>query len=115
MFLAAEITREQLFLTLRQDLPYVVQVRTESWEKFFNGSLKIQQTIEVLRPSQKAIIIGKSGTMLRHLSMAARKEMEKFFACRIHLFIFVRVHDWIRENNFIPIDFSKYCSYSGER
>ena len=95
-FIASEITREQLFLKLNQDLPYSVDVTTEKWEEFNNGDIKIQQVIKVLKESQKAIIIGKNGAMLKGISMDARKEMEEFFGRKIHLYLFVKVEDkWI--------------------
>ena len=95
-FIAAEITREQLFLKLSQDLPYSVDVVTEKWEEFDNGDIKIQQIIKVLKESQKAIIIGKNGSMLKDVNISARKEMEEFFGKKIHLYLFVKVEDkWI--------------------
>ena len=95
-FIASEITREQLFLKLSQDLPYSVDVVTEKWEEFDNGDIKIQQIIKVLKESQKAIIIGKNGSMLKDVNISARKEMEEFFGKKIHLYLFVKVEDkWI--------------------
>ncbi|MDR1499205.1 MAG: GTPase Era [Rickettsiales bacterium] len=97
-FMAAEITREKLFLGLTEDLPYSVDVVTENWEDFANGDIKIQQVIRVLKDSQKAIVIGKGGSMLKKINIEAREEMEKFFERRIHLYIFVQVEgEWIRK------------------
>jgi GTP-binding protein Era len=97
-FIAAEITREQLFLNLRQDLPYAIDVVTDSWENFNNGSIKIKQTIRVLKDSQKAIIVGKSGRKLKNINISARREIENFFGTKIHLFLFVRVmNNWLEE------------------
>lgn len=97
-FIASEITREQIFLKLKEDLPYSVDVMTEKWEDFDNGDIKIQQVIKVLKESQKAIIIGKNGNMLKDINISARKEMEEFFGKKIHLYIFVKVEDrWIED------------------
>lgn len=95
-FIASEITREQLFLKLKEDLPYSITVETEKWEDFDNGSIKILQTIKVLKESQKAIVIGKNGNMLKDINISSRKEMEEFFGRKIHLYLFVKVEDkWI--------------------
>lgn len=97
-FIASEITRERLFLNLRQDLPYSIDVITEKWEDFNNGDIKIQQIIRVLKESQKAIVIGKNGSMLKKINIEARREIEKFFNKKIHLYIFVKIQDkWIDE------------------
>lgn len=97
-FIASEITREKLFYNLRQDLPYSVDVITEKWEDFDNGDIKIQQVIRVLKESQKSIVIGKRGSMLKKINMEARKEIEEFFGQKVHLYIFVKIQDkWIDE------------------
>lgn len=97
-FIASEITREKLFLKLKEDLPYSVDVFTEKWEEFNNGDIKIQQIIRVLKESQKAIVIGKNGSLLKELNIETRKEMEKFFGKKIHLYLFVKVENkWIDE------------------
>jgi GTP-binding protein Era len=97
-FIASEITREKLFLKLKSDLPYSIDVYTEKWEEFNNGSIKIQQVIRVLKDSQKAIVLGKRGEMLKRINIEAREEMEVFFDKKIHLFIFVKIEDkWIEE------------------
>ena len=97
-FMAAEITREKLFLNLREDLPYSVDVVTDTWEELDNGSVKINQTIIVLKESQKAIVVGKGGKMLKNISISARTAMESLFGKKVHLFLFVKVDgDWIGE------------------
>jgi GTP-binding protein Era len=97
-FMASEITREKLFLDLQQDLPYAIDVVTESWENFSNGSIKLTQTIRVLKNSQKAIVLGRSGSTLKRINISARKEMENFFGAKIHLFLFVQVKsNWLDE------------------
>ena len=96
--LAAEITREQLFLLLRHELPYSVTVETETWEEFTDKSVKINQTIYVQRDTQKAIVLGKSGAMIRKIGTAARKELRKCFERKVHLFLFVKVREkWMED------------------
>jgi GTP-binding protein Era len=93
--LAAEATREQIFLQLHQELPYAVTVETEGWEEFADGSVKISQTIHVERPSQKAIVLGKGGQQLKRIGATTRAELERLLGRRVHLFLFVRVsEDW---------------------
>ncbi len=91
--LAAEITREKIFLQLRQELPYAATVETEKWEVRDDGSVKIDQTIFVERPTQKAIVLGKGGARIKALGEASRRELEKMLDTRIHLFLFVKVRE----------------------
>ena len=89
--LAAEITREQIYLQLHQELPYHAAVETEQWEERQDGSVKISQVIHVQREGQKAIVLGKGGAQVKKIGAAARAELEKFLDRRVHLFLFVRV------------------------
>ena len=91
--LAAEITREKIFLLLRQELPYATTVETEKWEVKADGSIKIDQTIYVERPTQKAIVLGKNGTQIKSIGESSRRELEKLLENRIHLFLFVKVRE----------------------
>jgi GTP-binding protein Era len=96
--LAAEVTREQVFLQLHQELPYAVMVETEGWEEFDDGSVKITQTIHVQRTSQKAIVLGKGGRQIKRIGADARTELERLLERRVHLFLFVRVsEDWTED------------------
>jgi GTPase len=88
---AAEITREQVYLQLRQELPYAAAVETQGWREKDDGSVRIEQVIYVERDSQKAIVLGKRGSRIKALGEAARKELESIFARRVHLFLFVKV------------------------
>ena len=88
---AAEITREQIYLQLRQELPYAAAVETQAWQERKDGSVRIEQTIYVEKASQKAILLGKGGSRIKALGEAARKEMEAIFGWRVHLFLFVKV------------------------
>lgn len=91
--LAAEVTREQVFLKLHQELPYASTVETEAWEEFKDGSVKISQTIYVERSSQKAIVLGEGGQQIKRIGAAARAEIEKLLERRVHLFLFVKVRE----------------------
>lgn len=94
--LAAEITREKLFMGLRQELPYALTVETESWEERQDGSVKIDQVIYVRRDSQKKIVLGKGGQQIKKVGADARTELESLFERRVHLFLFVKVRDnWV--------------------
>jgi GTPase len=90
--MAAEITREKLFEQLHQELPYSLTVETESWVASADGTeVRIDQTIYVQRESQKAIVLGKGGRQIKAVGEVARAELEEILACRVHLFLFVKV------------------------
>ena len=91
--LAAEITREKLFLQLRQELPYSLTVETEEWEDKPDGSVRIGQVIYVRRGTQKAIVLGKGGQQIKSVGAAAREELEVLLGCKVHLFLFVKVRE----------------------
>jgi GTP-binding protein Era len=93
-FLAAEITREQIYLQLRQELPYAATVETESWTPFEDGSARIDQIVYVTRESQKPIVLGRGGQRIKAIGAAARAEMERIFGHRVHLFLRVKVEEW---------------------
>lgn len=94
--LAAEITREKLFLRLHEELPYASTVETEDWKTLKDGSARVEQTIYVQRASQKKIVIGKAGQTIRGISSDARREMAEIYGQKVHLFLFVKVREnWI--------------------
>jgi GTPase len=95
--LAAEITREQIFHRLHQELPYSITVETEGWAESPDGKeVRIDQTIYVLRDSQKPILIGRKGQQLKALGEASRLELERILDRRVHLFLFVKVREnWL--------------------
>ena len=96
--LAAEITREKLFLCLHQELPYSLTVETELWDRREDNSVRCEQTIFVERDNQKSIVLGKNGAMIKKIGQMARKELEELLECRIHLFLFVKVREnWIND------------------
>lgn len=92
-FLAAEITREKLTLRLHEELPYASTVETESWQEKKDGSVRIEQVIYVERPSQKGIVLGKSGRAIKEIGQLARGEMMASFDRKVHLFLFVKVRE----------------------
>jgi len=91
--LAAEVTREKLFLNVHEEVPYALTVETESWEAFRDGSVRIEQTVYVQKSTQKAIILGKGGRMIRQIGEAARLELEALLGTRVHLKLFVKVQE----------------------
>ncbi len=91
--LAAEITREKLYLRLHEELPYISTVETDKWEDKKDGSIRIEQTIFVERDSQKSIVLGKNGQTIKAISKAAREELTEAFETTIHLFVFVKVRE----------------------
>ena len=93
--LAAEVTREQLFLQLSQELPYSISVETESWQERADGSVRIEQVVHVMRESHKPIVLGRGGQQIKRVGAAARAELETMLERKVHLFLFVRVSpDW---------------------
>lgn len=91
--LAAEVVREKLFLYLRQELPYALTVEPELWERRADNSVRAEMTIYVERDSQKQIILGRGGAMIKKIGQAARLELEEMLEDRIHLFLFVKVRE----------------------
>ncbi|MBC7802649.1 MAG: GTPase Era [Candidatus Parcubacteria bacterium] len=93
-FFAAEILREKLFLLLGEELPYRCDVSLESFKE--EGRLRrIEATIWIERESQKPIVIGSKGDLLKRISTAARKDMERLFGGKVYLGVWVKVkRDW---------------------
>jgi GTP-binding protein Era len=97
-WLAAEVTREQVFLQLHDELPYAASVETEAWEERRDGSVRIDQVIYVRRDSQRAIVLGDKGHRIKTIGARARAELERMLDRRAHLFLFVKVRDnWIED------------------
>jgi GTP-binding protein Era len=97
--LAAEVTREKIYLRLHDELPYSSAVETEKWEERKDGSVKIDQIIYVQRESQKPIVLGKGGQTIKIIGGLAREELETLFGRRVHLFLFVKVREDWAENS----------------
>jgi GTPase len=92
-FLAAEITREQVFLQLHDELPYAVTVETESWQERPDGSVRVEQVIYVRRASQRAIVLGEGGKRIKTIGARARAELGTMLDRKVHLFLFVKVRE----------------------
>jgi len=90
--LAAEITREKIYDRVHDELPYQAAVETTAWLEQKNG-LRIEQTIFVERDSQKRIMLGKGGSMIKQVSTEARKELSRMLERPVHLFLFVKVRE----------------------
>ncbi len=91
--LAAEITREKLYLRLHQELPYQSTVETNSWKELKDGSVRIEQTIFVERMSQRKIVLGKGGQTIKAIGAEARREIADIAEHPVHLFLFVKVRE----------------------
>jgi len=89
--LAAEITREKLYLRLHQELPYQSTVETDQWTEPKDGSVRIEQTIYVERESQRKIVLGKGGQTIKAIGAEARREIADVLEQPVHLFLFVKV------------------------
>ncbi|GGC02050.1 GTPase Era [Novosphingobium endophyticum] len=91
--LACEITREQLYRQLHEELPYDSAVRPESYTQRKDGSVEIRQQIVVARDSQKAIVLGKRGARIKAIGEAARNELAQVLGQKVHLFLHVKVEE----------------------
>jgi GTPase len=91
--LAAEITREKLYLRLHQELPYRSTVETDVWKELRDGSVRVEQTIYVERESQRKIVLGKGGQTIKAIGAAARKDIAEAIEQPVHLFLFVKVRE----------------------
>ena len=96
--IASEITREKLFLSLSDELPYNLTVETETWEEQKNGSIKINQVIYVSKDTHKQIVLGRKGEMIKKIGTLARKNIEEMVENKVHLFLFVKVREnWTKD------------------
>jgi len=91
--LAAEITREKLYLRLHQELPYQSTVETNAWKELKDGSARVEQTIYVERESQRKIVLGKGGQTIKAIGADARREIAQMAEQPVHLFLFVKVRE----------------------
>jgi GTP-binding protein Era len=107
--LAAEITREKLYLRVHEELPYAAAVETTAFEERKDGSARIEQTIYVERESQRPIILGKGGQTLKWIGQKAREELIELLDRPVHLFIHVKVDErWADKREFygdVGLDF----------
>lgn len=101
-FLAAELVREKLLALAREELPHSIAVTVEEIEERPNGVLAIRAVIRVERDSQKAIVIGKGGEILKRVGTEARQELERLLGSKVHLETFVKVEtNWQRSAHML--------------
>ncbi len=99
--LAAEITREKIYLRVHEELPYAASVETTAFEELSDGSARIEQTILVERDGQRGIVLGKGGQTLKWIGEAARMELAELLDRKVHLFLHVKVRQtWAEERGF---------------
>ena len=98
--LAAELTREKLYLRVHEELPYAATVETTAFEERRDGSVRIEQTVYVERDGQRAIIIGDKGQTLKWIGSASREELSELLDRKVHLFLHVKVREnWADERD----------------
>jgi GTP-binding protein Era len=102
--LAAEITREQLYHQLHEELPYQSAVETEQYKERTDGSVEIHQQILVARPTQRGIILGKNGQRLKEIGSKARAELAELLGVKVHLYLHVKVKEGWDEDRFVYRD-----------
>ena len=99
--LACEVTREQLYRQLHEELPYDSAVRPESYTMRKDGSVEIRQQIVVARDTQRAIVLGKGGSRIKAIGEAARTELANILGHKVHLFLHVKVDEnWTENREF---------------
>ncbi len=102
--LAAEVTREKLMLRVHEELPYAASVETETWEEHRNGAVRIGQVIFVQRESQRKIVLGKGGQVIKAIGAASRQELSRMFDRKVHLFLHVKVQEnWSRDRSHLAL------------
>lgn len=89
--MAAEVTREQLYLQLHAELPYESAVETERYSERDDGSVEIHQQILVERDTQRAIVLGKGGSRIKDIGAKARAELSRIMGVPVHLYLHVKV------------------------
>ena len=96
--LASEITREKVYLYLHQELPYSVAVDNDNWKELKDNSIRIEQVIYVQRESQKGIVLGSGGKIIKRIRTESQRELSDLFETKVHLFLHVKVSaNWINE------------------
>ena len=102
-FMAAEIVREKLFLSLKQELPYLTAVDVEAWEEDpETGHVTIHAVIYVAKASHKAIVIGHAGRHIKEVGQSARKDIMALLGCKVHLELWVKVREnWVDDVSFL--------------
>ncbi len=107
--LAAEITREKVYLRVHEELPYAANVETNAFEERLDGSVRIEQTIYVERDGQRGILLGKAGETLKWIGSESRRELTALLDRPVHLFLHVKVvANWSEDPRFfrdVGLDF----------
>jgi GTP-binding protein Era len=107
--LAAEITREKVYLRVHEELPYATSVETTAFEERADGSVRIEQSIYVEREGQRGILLGKGGQTLKWIGEASRLELAELLDRTVHLFLHVKVKaTWAEDRGFfrdVGLDF----------
>jgi GTPase len=99
--LAAEVTREKIYLRVHEELPYAAAVETTAFEERQDGSARIEQTIFVQREGQRAILLGKGGETIKWIGKASRQELGVLLERPVHLFLHVKVKaNWAEDRGF---------------
>jgi GTP-binding protein Era len=99
--LAAEITREKLYLRVHEELPYAAAVETTAFEERADGSVRIEQTVYVERDGQRAILLGKGGQTLKWIGQKSREDLGQILGGPVHLFLHVKVmENWQERRDF---------------
>ena len=100
--LAAEWIREKLLSETRQELPHAIAVVVERWRERDDGLLEIEATVLVEQESQKRIVVGRGGELLKRVGTAARRELERFLQRRVYLRLWVKVRrDWRNDEQIL--------------
>lgn len=103
-FLVAEHIREQVFRLVKEEIPYDTMVETETIEERKGGSMYIAASIIVNRESQKGVLIGKGGAMLKEIGAKSRESLESFFGVKVYLELWVKIRDnWSSKDSFLDI------------
>lgn len=100
-FIAEEFTREKVFKFVHKEIPYSININTDLWQNSHQG-IQINQNIYVENNNHKKILLGKSGEKIKQISIESRKDIEKYFKKRVHLYLYIKV----RKNNNDRVDFS---------
>jgi GTP-binding protein Era len=103
--LAAEITREKVYLRVHQELPYAAAVDTTSFKDLKDGGVRIEQTLYVERESQRAIVLGKNGQTLKWIGQKSREELQTLLERPVHLFLHVKVDERWAEDRALYAQF----------
>ncbi len=103
--MAAEVTREKLYLRVHEELPYAAAIETTAFKELKDGSVRIEQTIYVERESQRPIVLGKNGQTLKWIGQHAREELDTLLGRKTHLFLHVKVNETWQDDRALYAQF----------